>query len=91
MSGTFITAEQHTEAVLRLLTEIERLEAQNEQLRRKVAIGHTVERFIYKDAKRYRFIRDCETASVYIPHIWSYEPEVLDNTIDAAMRDEEEL
>jgi len=32
MSGTFLTAEQHIDAVLRLRTEIERLEAENKRL-----------------------------------------------------------
>jgi len=33
MSGTFLTDVQHIDAVLRLRTEIERLEAENERLR----------------------------------------------------------
>jgi hypothetical protein len=34
--------------------ELAELRAENERLRKKIAIGHTVERSIYKDAERWR-------------------------------------
>jgi hypothetical protein len=85
-----------------VLADAERMRnliAENERLRKKVAMGHTIEREIYKDAERYRWLRDKHNDwhsswRVYKPHktlgsiaVDTGLSESLDDVIDKAMKE----
>jgi hypothetical protein len=70
---------------------IRELEAENERLRKKVAIGHTVERSIYEDHERYQWIKRISwdrLEKIKKSYIDAPGQPTFDEKIDKAMKDE---